>query len=115
MAFKFAKDDEIKNSLSEEKWKVLIVDDEEMVHSVTKLALKKFVFENKSIDFFDAYSGNEAIEILEKNPDIDLVLLDVVMDDDIDGLKTVKRIREELCNKRVRIILRTGQPGNAQT
>ena len=113
MAFKFAKEDEIKNSFSEEKWKVLIVDDEEMVHFVTKLALKKFVFENKSIEFFDAHSGNEAIEILEKNPDIDLILLDVVMDDDTDGLKTVKRIREELQNKRVRIILRTGQPGNA--
>ena len=70
MAFKFAKEDEIKNSFSEEKWKVLIVDDEEMVHFVTKLALKKFVFENKSIEFFDAHSGNEAIEILEKNPDI---------------------------------------------
>ena len=113
MAFKFAKNEKVENKLSNEKWKVLIVDDDEEVHSVTKIALKNFVFENKSIEFFDAYNGAESISILEKHADIDLVLLDVVMQSDDDGLKTVKKIRDNLKNKNVRIVLRTGQPGSA--
>ncbi len=112
MGFNFAKKEK-NNELIDGSWKVLIVDDDEEIHNVTKLALKKFIFENKNIEFFDAYSGEGAIKALENNPDIDLVLLDVVMDSDDDGLQTVKRIRDELKNKNVRIVLRTGQPGSA--
>lgn len=113
MDFKFAENEQEQNNLSSNKWKLLIADDEEGIHSVTKLALKKLVFENKSIEFFDAYNGEETVKILKNNPDIDLVLLDVVMESDSDGLQTVRKIREELNNKNVRIILRTGQPGYA--
>jgi len=113
MDFQFAKENEesIKSKLN--KWKILIADDEEDVHSMTKLALKKFSFEDKGLEFFDAYSGKETLEILKNNPDIDLILLDVVMDSDDDGLVTVKAIREDLKNTTVRIVLRTGQPGSA--
>jgi signal transduction histidine kinase len=46
-------------------------------------------------------------------PDIAVILLDVVMETDDAGLKLVDFIRTQLKNEAVRIILRTGQPGQA--
>lgn len=94
-------------------WKVLIVDDEEEMHHVTKLVLSTFVFMYRKIEFFNAYSAEEARVILENEEDIALILLDVVMKEDDSGLKLVHYIRNELKNDTVRIILRTGQPGHA--
>ena len=94
-------------------WKVLIVDDEEAIHSVTKLALKHLVFENKAIEFISAYSAAEAKSILQTQQEIAVILLDVVMEEDDSGLKLAKYIRCDLGNRMVRIILRTGQPGQA--
>lgn len=96
-----------------DSWKVLIVDDEQGIHDVTKLALKRFVFQNKPLSFYHAYSGNEACEIMQQNPDMALILLDVVMEQDDAGLNTARYIREDLGNHFVRIVLRTGQPGAA--
>ncbi|MEO5357387.1 MAG: DUF3369 domain-containing protein [Nitrospirae bacterium YQR-1] len=95
------------------QWKVMIVDDEEDIHKVTKLALGKLNFKNKKIDFVSAYSGREAMRLIKEHPDTAVILLDVVMEDDDSGLQLVKYIRDELKNKFVRIILRTGQPGQA--
>ena len=94
-------------------WKVLIVDDNEEIHSLTKLILQGFAFEGRKIEFLSAYSGKESIEVLSEHKDIALVLLDVVMETDHAGLDVAKKIREELANPLVRIILRTGQPGTA--
>lgn len=94
-------------------WKILIVDDEVDVHLITKMALKRFELDGQSLEFEDAYSGAEARAKLESVPDIALVLLDVVMETDDAGLKVAQWIREELGNRMVRIVLRTGQPGHA--
>lgn len=94
-------------------WNILIVDDEEGVHSVTKLALKGFEFEGIPLHFLDAYSGAQAIEITRERDDIAVILMDVVMDTDDDGLRAINAIREDVGNKLSRIILRTGHPGQA--
>ncbi|XZN91387.1 MAG: adenylate/guanylate cyclase domain-containing protein [Microcoleus sp.] len=107
----FIEEDERESKTLESSWKVLIVDDEIEIHHITKLALKEFCFENKSINFVSAYSGKEAKEIIKENQDIALILLDVVMETEEAGLEVVKYIRDILDNKIVRIILRTGQPG----
>ncbi len=106
-------DNDAVNTSLEKAWKILIVDDEPTVHQVTKLALKNLAFDDKSLTFFSAYSSQEAKELIANHPDTALILLDVVMDTNDAGLQVVKYIREELNNKRVRIILRTGQPGEA--
>ncbi len=93
--------------------KVLIVDDEQEIHSVTKTVLSQFVFEGKKLEILSAYSGKEAIETLKKHDDIQLVLLDVVMESDDAGLIVAKKIREELKQRKIRIVLRTGQAGSA--
>jgi signal transduction histidine kinase len=103
--------DEIIEEQVTENWKILVVDDEEQVHTATEIALKKFVFENKALTFIKAYSGREAKELIQKNPDVAIILLDVIMETDDAGLKFVQYVREELGNQLVRIILRTGQPG----
>ena len=94
-------------------WKVLLVDDEKVVHSVTQLALDGFELSGRGLEFISAYSGLEARDILDEHDDIALILLDVVMETDHAGLDLVRYIRKELKNKFVRIVLRTGQPGQA--
>jgi response regulator RpfG family c-di-GMP phosphodiesterase len=94
-------------------WNILIVDDEEQVHSITKLVLDRYMFEGRKLFFLHAYSAMEAREILSTHDDIALVLLDVVMESDQAGLLLAKYIRHELKNTFTRIVLRTGQPGQA--
>ncbi|MBI9090460.1 MAG: DUF3369 domain-containing protein [Desulfobacterium sp.] len=94
-------------------WKVLIADDEEEVHSTTRLVLGDFEFEGRGLEFISAYSGAEALAAMKTHTDIAVVLLDVVMETNSAGLDAVRLIREELQNNLVRIVLRTGQPGQA--
>ncbi|MEE2025342.1 MULTISPECIES: DUF3369 domain-containing protein [Alkalimonas] len=94
-------------------WKVLVVDDESEVHAVTRLALSDFSFQGKNLEFLSAYSGAEAKVLIQQHPDTAIILLDVVMETDDAGLQVARYIREELINTHVRIILRTGQPGQA--
>jgi len=102
-----------KKEKTEEKWKVLIIDDEEDIHHITKMALKRFKLDDKSLVFLHAYSADEAKEVLSKETDIALIFLDVVMETDDAGLLLAKWIRQDLNNKFSRIVLRTGQPGQA--
>ena len=94
-------------------WKILIVDDEADVHTVTVYMLAGQEYRGQKFNFLHAYSGEEAKIVLAEHPDIAVILLDVVMETDDSGLRLVRYIREELCNYTVRIILRTGQPGKA--
>jgi signal transduction histidine kinase/DNA-binding NarL/FixJ family response regulator len=98
---------------SRECWKVLVVDDEEDIHSVTRMALKGFTYKDKGIEFLHTYSGKESEQVLQDNRDIAVILLDVVMETNTAGLDLVKFIRDKLNNRFVQIILRTGYPGYA--
>ena len=95
------------------QWKVLIVDDEPAIHDVTRMVLSGLRFRERSLAFLSAYDSIEAQKILAEHDDIALILLDVVMETDDAGLKLVKHIRDVLHNDLVRIILRTGQAGQA--
>lgn len=94
-------------------WLILIVDDDPEVHTMTRLVMKKFTYRDRPVQFLSAYSAEEALQILRSDPGIAMILLDVVMETDDAGLRLVPRIRDELKNEQVRIILRTGQPGQA--
>ncbi|MES2947395.1 MAG: DUF3369 domain-containing protein [Pseudomonadota bacterium] len=94
-------------------WRVLVVDDEPDIHAVTRLALNNVSFKGRGIEILSAYTGIQGYELLAVENDIALVLLDVVMETEDAGLRLAKRIREELNNNLVRIVLRTGQPGQA--
>lgn len=94
-------------------WKIAIVDDDKEVHSITKLALRNFKFDGRPLYFLHAYSGEEGVSMLREHPDTAVCLLDVVMENEHAGLETANAIRTILRNSFVRIVLRTGQPGQA--
>jgi putative nucleotidyltransferase with HDIG domain len=94
-------------------YKVLIVDDEPDVHTVTKIALAGFLFDGCGLELFHAFSATEAEEVLRQYPDTAIILLDVVMESETAGLMLIDVIRNELGLKNTRIVLRTGQPGQA--
>ncbi|MGB1237201.1 MAG: DUF3369 domain-containing protein [Pseudomonadales bacterium] len=98
---------------AQDVWNILIVDDEPAVHSVTCFALEDESFEGKRFNFISAYNAAQARDILTERQDIALVILDVVMETDSAGLEVAQWIRQELGNKLIRIVLRTGQPGQA--
>ncbi|WDE06833.1 DUF3369 domain-containing protein [Thalassomonas viridans] len=97
----------------EAKYNLLIVDDEPDVHEVTKLALRRYTFNGAGLNILSAFSGEEAINLLQDRDDIAVILLDVVMERDDAGLKVANWIRRIKGDHRVRIVLRTGQPGEA--
>lgn len=106
--------DEKNNKIEiKESWSILVIDDDLEVHTVTKLALHDFIFDNKKLNIVSAYSEKQAKEILEKRNDFAFVLLDIVMENNDSGLKIVQYIREKLQNKLIRIIIRTGETGYA--
>lgn len=94
-------------------WKLAIVDDDEGVHAVTRLVLADLRYKDRPVQLLHAYSAAEARQLLQHEPDIAVMLLDVVMETDHAGLELVRHIRSERKNALVRIILRTGQPGQA--
>lgn len=94
-------------------WRVMIIDDDEDVHSTTTFALGNLDMQHRPLEFVHAYSAGQAREMLKTETDIAVILLDVVMEQDDAGLHLVRYIRESLRLADVRIILRTGQPGYA--
>ncbi|MFL5887339.1 MAG: response regulator, partial [Thermoleophilaceae bacterium] len=67
--------------------KVLIVDDD--VRNVFALAS---VFEGRGMDVLFAENGKEGLETLKENPDVDLVLMDIMMPE-MDGYETTRAVR----------------------
>lgn len=92
---------------------ILIVDDEPDIASVTKLSLRGLSYAGKRLEFEAVATGRDAVEFLRARPDVGVMLLDVVMETNTAGLDACRAIREELKNRFVRILLRTGQPGVA--
>jgi len=95
------------------KWKVAVIDDDRAVHEGTRFALSDYSLNGQTLEILSAYSAAEGRELMRAHSDIAAVLLDVIMETDEAGLDLVEFIRNELKNETVRIILRTGQPGQA--
>ena len=119
--FLFQEENKIKASHSEthgdlppeDCWHVLIVDDEPAIHDVTRLVLKNSIVLGRNLSFHSAYSAQEARILLQSNIEFSIGFIDVVMESDQAGLELINWIREDLKNNKIRLILRTGQAGNA--
>jgi len=77
------------------------------------MVLSDYRFEDRPLQFLSAFSAEQTRTLVKENPDTAIILLDVVMETDDAGLNLVRFIRQDLENRFVRIILRTGQPGKA--
>ena len=108
-----AEDDEPELLVPRTPWRVLVVDDEDSVHRATQVAFQDFRIDDREIELLSAYSGAKGRELLTENNDIAAVFLDVVMETTHEGLDIARWIREDLGNRNIRIVLRTGQPGYA--
>jgi signal transduction histidine kinase len=95
------------------KWKIAVIDDDQAVHEGTRFALSDYSLNGQGLEIVSAYSGAEGRALMRAHSDIAAVLLDVIMETDAAGLDLVEYIRNDLRNETVRIILRTGQPGQA--
>ena len=94
-------------------WKIMIVDDDEEVLAVSRMVLREFEFDGRAMLIITGKSGAEAISLIAEHPDTAVLMIDVVMETEHAGLDVVRHVREVLHNSFVRIILRTGQPGQA--
>jgi signal transduction histidine kinase len=95
------------------RWKIAIIDDDHAVHDGTRFALSDYRLNGQGLEILSAYSAADGRQLMRSHPDVAVVLLDVIMETDTAGLDLVEFIREDLKNETVRIILRTGQPGQA--
>jgi signal transduction histidine kinase/CheY-like chemotaxis protein len=95
------------------RWKIAIIDDEPAVHDGTRFALSDYRLNGQGLEILSAYSAAEGRALMRGHPDLAVLLLDVIMESDTAGLELVEFIRHDLKNETVRIILRTGQPGQA--
>jgi len=95
------------------KWKIAVIDDDHAVHEGTRFALSDYSLNGQTLEILSAYSAAEGRALMRAHPDVAAVLLDVIMETDAAGLDLVEYIRNDLRNETVRIILRTGQPGQA--
>lgn len=94
-------------------WRVLLVDDDEQMHQITRIALNGFEFQDRRLELISAFSAEQAKALLQVENDIAIALIDVVMETEHAGLDLVKYIRTEQNNRLIRLVLRTGQAGQA--
>jgi signal transduction histidine kinase len=110
--FQLVDDEPVTKSLSK-AWTIAVIDDDSAVHEGTRFALYDYTHQGQGLRILSAFSAEEGRRLLQSEPDIAVVLLDVVMETENAGLELADYIRKELKNETVRIILRTGQPGQA--
>jgi len=106
---KLKSDSDKPNDVDSTTWKVLIVDDEPDIHTITRLNLKNFKFLDRPLHFLQAFSAQEAREILAIEPHIAVVFIDIIMETEDAGLKLVEFIRKQLHNTQIRLIVRSGR------
>tara|TARA_R110000737_G_scaffold136874_3_gene167745 strand:+ start:4906 stop:7131 length:2226 start_codon:yes stop_codon:yes gene_type:complete len=95
-------------------WKVLTVEDDINYQNALINSLKELELEaGQRLEVLTANSVSQAALMLSVHPDIALIFIDVVMEDDDSGLRLVNTIREVIGNAEMRIVLLTGQAGFA--
>jgi len=80
--------------------KVLIVDDSQLIHSMYRLVLGRY----KGCGISDAMNGLEALDILSRDSDFDLILLDINMPV-MNGVQFMEKLKKDNLYRRIPIIV----------
>lgn len=88
----------VRNIVENSGFTILVVDDARSARSglVDLLSRRRF-------KVFEARSGNEALEIMARQPNIDMIVTDYHMPD-MDGYQLIRRIRTEKSSEELRIV-----------
>jgi diguanylate cyclase (GGDEF)-like protein len=92
---------------------VLSVDDDLSFQRSIAFALEGARILQRPIELVQAFSMAEAANLLSRERDFAVVLVDVVMETEDAGLRLIKAVREVLGLAELRFIILTGQPGMA--
>ena len=87
--------------------KVLVVDDSKLLHRMFEMMLRQY-------PLVHAYDGNEALQRLSENFDVDLVLLDMNMPR-MNGLELLQAMKKDEAMKRIPVVLVTTEGSDEQT
>jgi len=93
-------------------WKVAVVDDDESVRAITRIVLSPLRFDDRPLELLEATSADEGIALFAAHGDIALGLVDMVMEEPTAGLRVIDAVRNAQGNHKVRLVIRTGQPGH---
>ncbi len=80
--------------------KILIVDDSQLIHSMYRLVLNRYT----GCRIVDAMNGLEALDVLSRESDFDLILLDINMPV-MNGLQFMEKIKKENIYRQIPIIV----------
>ena len=80
--------------------KILVVDDSQLIHSMYRIVLDKY----GGCTIVDAMNGLEALDILSREDDFDLILLDINMPV-MNGLQFMEKTRTENIHRHIPIIV----------
>ncbi len=79
--------------------KVLVVDDSALIHQMYRLVLKRY-----QCEVIDALNGQDGLDSLAANPDVNLILLDINMPL-MSGIDFIKRVKSSRGLDRIPIII----------
>ncbi len=85
--------------------KILIIDDQEEVRNLVEITLRSAEYQ-----VFQGASGLEAMEIARKEKP-DLIIMDVMMPGEIDGLEATRRIKADPETGGCTVLMLTGRNG----
>lgn len=80
--------------------KVLVVDDSQLIHSMYRLVLNQY----KGCTICDAMNGLEALDLLSRDKDFDLILLDINMPV-MNGIEFMEKLKKDNLYRHIPIIV----------
>jgi len=80
--------------------KILIVDDSQLIHSMYRLVLNRY----EGCKILDAMNGLEALDILSRESQFDLILLDINMPV-MNGIQFMEKLKKENLYRSIPIIV----------
>jgi len=92
------------------EWKILTIDNIPSFNEIIEIIAGRLSFKNRKLSVLKASSLEEGKEILSRNSDIALILVDIMMEEKDSGLEFIRYVRNNLKNQESRLILRTGYP-----